>query len=622
MNKEALESIYGDMGFESQGVSFDDFVNTMSTNEEARKSVFNDMGFESQGVSYEQFNETLGFKKKDDTQSDSSLDQEDSESSNQDSSSSLEDRVEEARDDGKFMNIVNNIGNTADNILLSLGITVNEFSGFMERSITGKESPITSIQRVQGSELVDENNKQIEANTIARSYDPEKSFEENVEVAHQGIVDTFEKNGVVAGLGEVGIKALESSPYLIISLLTGGTGGAALTGTTFLATGYGSSIAEQTIENSNPEALSQSRALLHGIVEGTASIAFGGLSKVGKDILKDLGRQEAKKILSNNMKNQLLSMLGDATKTGAAEGLEEAVQEIAHYTIDTFYDDEEFNIERALKIGTDALILGYASGGVVGSGANRYKYARAKAQQSESIGKLDNELELQSTEDNQVKKSMLDKKKSEIINEIEAKDISDEDADQLDKLYYDIQDIEGAIKSTQDADLREEMNKELELKKEESNSIIEKYESGDSDIGSTESKGRSELDVSEESGDAKISEEDGSGIESSDDSTSQEVDDKRDQVEGSVDQDGEADIDTGGKSDIPRIPEQDLKSFSENTKVDFSLIDDSKLKEAGNTKVSTLDVLGVDSGEISVKRAHQLVKKQVKKYEALIKCIG
>lgn len=64
MNEEALKSIYNDMGFESQGVSYEDFIGTMSESEEARKSVYNDMGFEGQEISYDSYEETLGFKKK------------------------------------------------------------------------------------------------------------------------------------------------------------------------------------------------------------------------------------------------------------------------------------------------------------------------------------------------------------------------------------------------------------------------------------------------------------------------------------------------------------------------------------------------------------------------------
>lgn len=68
MNEQALKAVYNDMGFEGQGISYDQFIKTMSTNEEARKSVYSDMGFEGQGVSYDQYESTLGFKKKDQTE--------------------------------------------------------------------------------------------------------------------------------------------------------------------------------------------------------------------------------------------------------------------------------------------------------------------------------------------------------------------------------------------------------------------------------------------------------------------------------------------------------------------------------------------------------------------------
>ncbi len=70
MNEEALKSVYNDMGFEAEGVSYDKFLSTMESDEEARKSVYSDMGFEAQGIDYDKYESTLGFKKKEPTQED------------------------------------------------------------------------------------------------------------------------------------------------------------------------------------------------------------------------------------------------------------------------------------------------------------------------------------------------------------------------------------------------------------------------------------------------------------------------------------------------------------------------------------------------------------------------
>lgn len=54
------QSVYKDLGLESQGVSYDDFSKMFDTNEDFRKSVYNDMGFESEGVDFDNYSNVMG----------------------------------------------------------------------------------------------------------------------------------------------------------------------------------------------------------------------------------------------------------------------------------------------------------------------------------------------------------------------------------------------------------------------------------------------------------------------------------------------------------------------------------------------------------------------------------
>lgn len=618
MNEEALRSIYSDLGFEGEGVSFEDFTRTMSSNEEARKSVFDDLGLESEGVSYDNFTSTLGFNQPQEIEN-----------------KELESKVLEAVDDGKLTNVLNNIGNTAQNIGNSLAITIDRLSKFSNpaSAVTEAVSLAATGELIQSpiekrlAQYVDENNEQIEVNTIARSYDPEKSFEENVEVAQQGIIDTFQKDGAVAGLGEVGIKTAESIPYLITSLLTGGVGGAGLTAGTFFGTGYGNSIAEQRFEEGGGP-VNEAEALMKGTVEGVTSILFGGISRVGRDAMKSIGKEEAKRIIGNNVKEQLKLMTKEGAKGAAGEGFEEAFQEVANYAIDSYYGDEKFNPERAFKIGLDALILGSAAGGPIGSAGAKYKFMRAKAVNDKSIAAVDKELENQSTKDNPVKQDYLEKKKASSLSKISSPDdVSAEDAAALDKLYYDKQDLEKAIESTQDKDLREDMVKDLEKNQEETQSILDKYEGDNTGPGSDQ--GSDGLDVRSESTNEGSDNSSGTRAGGSDSRTSSGTIKESDGIQ----RDATTTLDGGdGKGNqgdavsdsdvVKRVPRDELSKFSKESRVEFSFVGDSKMKKNKSKKVNTLDVLGVDQGEISVGRAQQLIKKNVKKYEALIKCLG
>ena len=84
MEEELLQSIYSEGNFENDGIDFDTFKSTMSSNEDVRKSVYDEFKLEDDGITYETFKSTLGLteetpvKKKEQTQQEeaSSLDSE------------------------------------------------------------------------------------------------------------------------------------------------------------------------------------------------------------------------------------------------------------------------------------------------------------------------------------------------------------------------------------------------------------------------------------------------------------------------------------------------------------------------------------------------------------------
>ena len=509
MNEEKLKLLYETASQEFDLGSFEEFSSKM-TDQDKRKSFYETASQSFDLGSFDDFNSKLSVtdKKKVDTASDQDSLEQDSEllsgSGSLDSPSKdtndLEQSVQEAAEDGSFLNVLNNVGNTFQNIGNQLGIFVQEIgnlsSSFTDVVMDAAGSEVEVDTRLRAAReksiqdlasKVDENNKQIDVNTIARSYDPSLSIEENMEIGRQGIVETFQKDGVIAGLGEVGIKAVESSPYVISSILTGATGGAAATASTFFATGYGGSIAEQYIareSQENPEQIQQSRAIIQGTIEGLTSVMFGGVSKYAKEAVKTLGKDQAKKIIKNNISNQLKNSAKSISGTALGEGFEEMTQEVASYAVDVAYESDnferDFNRERAFEIGMDALILGAASGaGVsgIGSTINGYKYAKAKAKQNKSIAAINEELQLQSTKDNPMKEKILTRKRDLLLGEIDFnKEISDDDAKKLDDLYFEQEELNQMIKATQNKDLRNEMKEELSNVESEFNQIFDKYD--------------------------------------------------------------------------------------------------------------------------------------------------
>jgi len=504
----------------------------------------------------------------------------------------------------KVGSVLGNVSQTTDNIFTTLGATLGDALNEFDQFIAGlsphtDDSDLAQRQAVHDQTMkkmgrrLDSNNQEMQANTIVRSWDTNKTWDENVEVANQGIVETFEKDGAVAGFGEVGIKVAESIPYLALSFLTGGAGVGA-TGGAFFSTGYGDSLLEQY--NENPENIDRGKAGLHGVVEGGASILLGGVSKVGRETLKSVGKEEAKKILSNNVSNYLRQSLAAGAKTGLAEGFEEAIQEVSHYGIDVLYGDAEWDRDRAMTMAIDSFILGAASGGPVGTASNYASYIRAKNISESEVFSINEELQTQSSKDNPKKAKYLRERRSEIYSEIDIDpaDIDGETKSEIDDAYFEIKNKEVIIAQTQDKSLRDGLIKERDALKSKLDGIINDID------GRSEKNGESKGD------------DDGSEPEIADD----------DEQAGSKDGKGELQRKSDQKisEDLDFDPE-DIQKFKDETRVDIPFMDRKKLNET-NTNIDGSQIFGEEFGEVSVNKAHQELVKRGKKYEAVLNCMG
>jgi hypothetical protein len=518
-------------------------------------------------------------------------------------------------DQGSFKSVMLNIKESSDNMLSNLGASVGDWLNQLDQGVGStlggdtealknqqektQQSHDSTLKRL--ANRVDANNQDIQANNIIRHYDPNLSFEENNSVASQGIIETYQKDGIGAALAEAGIKAAESSPYLALSFLTGGAGVAA-TGGTFFATGYGGSLLDEYSKHEDPEDVRRTKAVLNGVVEGGASLLFGGVSKLGRDALKSISKEEAKKIVALNMKNQVKSIAGKAGVAGFGEGLEEAVQEVSSYGIDVLYGDEAWDRDRALMLAGDAFILGTVAGGPLGGIAGAHKFAKAKASLNETISEVNTELESQSTQDNPSKAEYLRKKKEEELAKIDPpNNLTREEGEEIDNLRNSITEDEKIVKTLNSAKLREEKVQEIEVKKEYLATLLSKYdEEEQQDNRSAEATESEAVGTDAESELRAPVSETGAGSD-----TSTDV--------------GEA----GATTTDPFVDynQEEVVKFKEDIATVVEFIPKEKL---GNSKikVDSAEVLGEDVGPISAKRAHQELVKKHKKYEALIKCLG
>lgn len=663
--KEKLYSVLKDQGLYTK--SFEEFQEQYSPEDEESFdklfSVISERGLYTK--SKEEFtNKYYGdSKKKDDTQLASSSDQDVSESTeesfiSEDQSEpppserpklTLRDRVEKDRESNYFMNTMGIWGDTFQNIGNSVAIAAVKLAGYAQGGAGAIMADATSMKIAQA---VDENNKQIEAQKIARAYDPELSFEENVSESQKGIIDSYNEGNYGEALGKVAIGAIDSMPYLATSVLTGGVGGTAATAGTFFATGYGGTLAEEYLKDANVDAVDHSKAIVQGAIEGFASIIGGGASKYAKDMVRSLGKETAKKVIKNNMKAQGAKAFGkEFAKTSMGEGFEEFTQEFSSKVVDDLYEGNGVDWETAGKIGLEAFLIGAASGGGVATagggfkaGYNKYRVAKAKVLTNEKYQKVASEIGLQSTKDNPKKEAELKKMKDNLLKDVKLNNVSDEDAKRLNDLTEEVMSSDDIINATQDKDVRKELIDKKLQKVEEINDILNKYD----DKADPEVKKKSELNEEKRVAESKVSKKESElkdlksrkpskGTKKKVSVLEEELRAEKEKIsyidnkikesteeEVNVEEQSkeEAKVDEEVKEEAkPKIDPDQLKDFDKKTKISFSKIKDDSAFKAGKEKVSLKDV-GLDQeGELTIKRAYPQVKKKIKKYEAVQKCL-
>jgi hypothetical protein len=247
------------------------------------------------------------------------------------------------------------------------------------------------------------------------------------------------------------------------------------------------------------------------------SVLLGGTSKAGRQIFQQsvksgaqsVGKKEAKDIMITAAKGRLRNVLSGVSRTGVEEGFEEAIQEVMGYVADEMFDGKSMNdldFSRMREIAIDALILGAAAGGPLGGVSGQFKYAKAKTLVDDSYAELSEELEHQSTKDHPEKKSLYEELRRKMLTEQTLpENISDEDAQELEKLYFGVKRLDGVINATQSLKLREELTKQKEEKKNAIREIIQRNE-GNAVPGTEQSTG------TEQGGDGSTAAAEGDGL--------------------------------------------------------------------------------------------------------------
>lgn len=384
--------------------------------------------------------------------------------------------------------ILSNVALTTNNMFTAMGATLGDalmgFDQFVsDLAPSGPSEERERLEKIRSVTLrkmgkrLDANGNEMLANHVVRNWDQSLSYEENLSVAQQGIIETFNKDGAADGFAEIGAKTAESVPYLVLGYLTGGVGPAA-TGGAFFSTGYGDSLLEQY--NTDPENVDRGRATTHGIIEGVTSIAFGGISKVGKQAFKSIGKEEAKRIVSLNARNQTRQILAGAGKTGLGEGMEEAMQESLHYIVDQAYEGEEIDWERVATMAGDSFILGAFAGTPSGATGRYGAYIRAKGMVNPEVAAIGEELKTQSTKDNPKKAKYLNERRQEAFKNlgVDPSTMDDATKKEIDDIYFEIKSKEGIIAGMSDKSMRDGLIDETNALKEQLNGIITRIDEG------------------------------------------------------------------------------------------------------------------------------------------------
>lgn len=560
MNEEALKDAYGIFQSEGYNGSIQDFQSLLKTNNDAFLDAFSAFSQEGYNGSSQDFAELMGIsevKKKDASQLESSMDQASTASTQEmdsldsaksksksdqinedfgatetvdiqssgemgkpsvDTETALEgeELIKEKAKKSSLNLTLNNFGNTWQSIGNNLIVGLNELSQIanptvaalrtyaeftdneiVKRAIAEADEMLDPLSITETfSKLEDENSKQILENTIARKWDSNKTFKENVSIANESIPETFEREGVLGGMSEIGVKLFESSPYMITAAATGGVGGIGVTAGTFATAKYGETIGEEIMDDGDISMKDQARAITKGIVEGSANVIMdglgkmltkakifgdvsdlGGISSVGRELLGDVTAAQAKQALKGGIKEGFKSISAGATRSALGEGIEEVFQEVGGYAVDAAFGEAIWDWDLAQRIGTDAFILGSAGGGAFGGAASAIKYSRAKALLDPEVSGLTEEQNMQSTKDNPAKASYIKNEKKRKLGEYQIPDdISDEDLSEMNSLYYQIKHMKSGENTIQNQTVAKAYRQKIEEKEARLQELLSKYE--------------------------------------------------------------------------------------------------------------------------------------------------
>lgn len=581
MNEENLKKIYSNLsndGYEMP--EFSQFVSDMQDEKNLEKIYGTLQSEEYELPEIDQFKADMGFKKKDDTESpsDSSLEEDTTGGTIPDSTSELpssdvqpvdaekiveEDiidpdlkgRVDKAHESGSFANSMFILGNRFSNIgkgFMEFLDDIGSLASSTTDIVVGAGEAVGMTPTEQDTRLrestqermgeraaeISETEEKIQAQQIARSYDKTKSFEENLKESEKGIVETFSEGDILGGAAKIGYGIMDSSPYLLSSVAGGAaTGTSAAAGALFFGSAYGSSIAEEYAKDGDVEVVERSKAVVKGIIE--SADAFMGIGQYASNIASGVAKKQFKEALEKGMKEGMKKVWNQAAsnvkKQGFKEAIQETAQETAGYMTDVIYGDDEWDLGRAARIGSDAFIIGLGSGGTVsglgesGKALKVYKTVKAKSVVDEDLKSINNELNLQSTKDNPAKEKRLKSMRDQIFSDIKDRDISDEDANALSRLADKVSEDENIINATQDKKMRDKLTDEMNGRISKINEILSKYDEqptegestrdGDqglrSDEESVQADGETESRDQEAGGESGVStdEEIGDGIE-------------------------------------------------------------------------------------------------------------
>lgn len=182
-----------------------------------------------------------------------------------------------------------------------------------------------------------------------------KQMADMIKYNDQGVVETFDKDGVVAGLGKGANEFSKSVPLLVSMVLTGGTAGTVLAGTS----AYGKKYDELKKQGFEDNVATFNSAVTATAEMLTERISFGILKGQGKTITGAL-RGDVKKAVTA----QIMKGIGvDALQEGGSEALSQLIENTTDYLMGVTELKEGDSIYDHLTKGVaDSFIVGGIGG--------------------------------------------------------------------------------------------------------------------------------------------------------------------------------------------------------------------------------------------------------------------